>query len=286
MKPAPFEYLRPRTLDEAIAALAHDDAKILAGGQSLVPMMNFRLVSPERLIDINGLSDLATIAEAGESLRIGALVRHAQAARDPLLARHLPVVAEAMAHVAHVAIRNRGTIGGSLVHADPSAEWPLLVCLLDGVLDLLGPDGPRTVAPSDFFIAPLVTDLAEDEGLTGALLPLPDPGMGMAFDEVSLRAGDFAMVACGATITLDGGRIASARLAFGGLGDVPLRMEAVEAALVGQTPKDIPAIVVDCAEGLEPNEDMHASAAYRRRLAPVLARRVLERAAARAGGRG
>ncbi|WP_104017583.1 FAD binding domain-containing protein [Roseovarius nitratireducens] len=285
MKPAPFEYLRPRTLHEAIAALAHDDAKILAGGQSLVPMMNFRLVSPERLVDINGLSDLATISETGGSLRIGALVRHAQAARDPLLARHLPVVAETMAHVAHVAIRNRGTIGGSLVHADPSAEWPLLVRLLDGVLELLGPDGQRAVAPEDFFIAPLVTDLAEDEVLTGVLLPVPDPDMGMAFDEVSLRAGDFAMVACGANVMLDDGRIASARLAFGGLGDVPLRMEAVEAALVGQTPDAIAGIVADCAEGLDPNEDMHASVAYRRRLAPVLARRVLERAAGRAGGR-
>ncbi|QIE47301.1 xanthine dehydrogenase family protein subunit M [Pseudohalocynthiibacter aestuariivivens] len=284
MKPAPFEYLRPATLNDAIAALDHDDAKIIAGGQSLVPMMNFRLVTPERLVDINDISELAGITMSGETLQIGALVRHVQAARDPDLARHLPAVAEAMAHVAHVAIRNRGTIGGSLVHADPSAEWPLLVRLLDGTLEILGPDGMRSAAPRDFFIAPLVTDLTEDEVLTGVTLPIPEAGTGMAFDEIALRAGDFAVVSCGATLTLKAGRITSARLAFGGLGDTPLRLPEIEAALIGQAPDDIAGIVANCADTLEPNEDMHASVAYRKRLAPVLARRVLERAAGRAGG--
>lgn len=284
MKPAPFEYLRPDTLAEALAALNHDDAKIIAGGQTLVPMMNFRLVQPERLIDINGIAELSRIEATDGGLRIGALVRHAQAARDPLLARAFPVVAEAMRHVAHVAIRNRGTIGGSLSHADPSAEWPLLIALLYGAIEIVGPSGARTCSPEDFFFAPLMTDLAEDEVLTGIVLPNLPEGAGMAFDEIALRAGDFAVVACGATVEMDGSRIASARLAFGGLGDVPVRMAKVESALVGAGANDIAGIVAGCADDLDPNEDMHASAGYRRSLAPTLARRVLTKATARAGG--
>ncbi|SEM32061.1 carbon-monoxide dehydrogenase medium subunit [Roseovarius azorensis] len=285
MKPAPFEYLRPGTLEEALVALDHDDAKIIAGGQTLVPMMNFRLVAPERLVDINGIAELSRINETEGGIRIGALVRHAQAARDPLLKNAFPVVADAMRHVAHLAVRNRGTIGGSLCHADPSAEWPLLISLLDGGIEIAGGSGTRTCTPGEFFFAPLMTDLADDEVLTGVVLPRLPAGTGMAFDEIAQRAGDFAVVACGATVEMGGDRIVSARLAFGGLSDVPVRMADVEQAMAGATVADIAGAVAGCADGLEPNEDMHAAADYRRSLAPVLARRVLTAAAGRAGGR-
>ena len=194
MKPAAFEYVRAASLAEALAALDHDDAKIIAGGQSLVPMMNFRLAQPARLVDINAIPDLNRIEDAGAHVVIGALVRHAQAMGSDLLAARFPVVAEAMAHVAHLAIRNRGSIGGSLAHADPSAEWPLVVALLDGEIVVAGPDGERTAAAEDFFVAPLVTDLAEDEIVVAVRLPVPPARCGMAFDEMSRRAGDFAIL--------------------------------------------------------------------------------------------
>ncbi|WP_108661277.1 FAD binding domain-containing protein [Acuticoccus kandeliae] len=282
MKPAAFEYCRPATLSDALAALDHEDAKILAGGQSLVPMMNFRLVQPARLVDINGLVELTGIAEEGGTIRIGALTRHAEAARDATLRRCLPVVGEAMAEVAHVAIRNRGTIGGSLCHADPSAEWPLLAMLLDAAIELAGPDGARTVPAGDFLLAPLVTTIEEGEIVVAVRIPTPAPGTGMAFVEIAQRAGDFAVAAAGATVRLDGERIAEVRLALGGVSDAPVRLHAIEAALAGAHPREIEAAVSDAADGLEPNDDMHASADYRRRLAPVLARRALERAAERA----
>ena len=188
MKPAPFEYLRATSVSEALEFLQHDDAKIIAGGQSLVPMMNFRLAQPERLVDINAIAELTEISEDGADIVIGSLVRHAEAMRSPLLARRLPVIAEAMRHVAHLAIRNRGTVGGSLVHADPSAEWPLLVALLNGEIIVEGPEERRYLAAEEFFIAPLVTDIGEDEILTAVRFPEPPSGAGMAFDEVARRA--------------------------------------------------------------------------------------------------
>ncbi|MBJ3777054.1 FAD binding domain-containing protein [Acuticoccus mangrovi] len=281
MKPAAFEYVRPTTLAEALAALDHDDAKLLAGGQSLVPMMNFRLVQPERIVDINHVAELRGIVEDGDAVRIGALTRHAEAARDPLLARMLPVVAEAMANVAHVAIRNRGTIGGSLCHADPSAEWPLLTVLLDASIDIASAAGRRSEPGDGFFIAPLVTALEDGEIVVAVRVPRPAPGTGMAFLEVAQRAGDFAAAAAGATVRLDGDRIVEARLALGGVADAPMRLAAIEAALAGADRRDIADAVADAAADLEPNDDMHASADYRRRLIPVLARRALERAAER-----
>lgn len=282
MKPAPFEYHSPMSLADALVALDHEDAKIIAGGQTLVPMMNFRLVAPERLVDINGIIELSRIETTEQGIRIGSLVRHAQAARDPLLAEAVPVIAEAMHHVAHTAIRNRGTMGGSLCHADPSAEWPLLATLLDGVIEIAGPSGKRNISPDAFFYAPLVTDLGDDEVLTGIFLPQVPAGTGMAFDEIAQRAGDFAVVACGATVQMEEDRIVAARLAFGGLGEVPVRADAVEQALKGAAVAGIADAVAGCAEGLEPIDDMHASASYRRALAPVLARRVLTKAARRA----
>ncbi|WP_420587458.1 FAD binding domain-containing protein [Ruegeria sp.] len=280
MKPAAFEYVRPETLSEAVEALDHDDAKIIAGGQSLVPMMNFRLVQPERLVDINRIAELSQIEKTETGIRIGALVRHAEAAQSELLADHLPIIREAMAHVAHVAIRNRGTIAGSLCHADPSAEWPLLVTLLDGEIEILGGDGPRTAEPDEFFLAPLVTDIEETELVTSIHLPLPDAPCGMAFDEVAQRAGDFAVVAAGAVVRVEDGQFAEVRLGLGGVFDTSVRATALEEALTGQpaTAEAIEAALPLAIEDLEPNDDLHASAAYRLSLVPVLARRVLTRA--------
>lgn len=284
MKPASFEYIRPDSLEEAIVALDHDDAKVIAGGQSLMPMMNFRLVQPERLVDINHIAELERIETTASGVRIGALTRHAKAARDPVLAHHFPIIADAMAHVAHVAIRNRGTIAGSLCHADPSAEWPLLVTLLDGEIEVLGGDGPRSIAAPDFFVAPLVTDLEETELVTGIHLPMPDGPVGMAFEEVAQRAGDFAVVAAGAVMRIERNHFTEIRLTLGGVCDTPIRVAALEEALVGQpaTTDTIDAALPLTAQGLTPNDDLHASAAYRLSLVPVLARRVLKRAMERA----
>jgi carbon-monoxide dehydrogenase medium subunit len=287
MKPAPFDYLAVTSIDEAVRALgASADAKIIAGGQSLVPMMNFRLVQPELLIDINHIAALSQITETADGLTIGALVRHVESQNSPLAARHFPVIAEAMHHVAHVAIRNRGTIGGSLVHADPAAEWPLLATLLDAELEIHGPDGERRAVPAGFFLAPLVTDLQEGELLTAVHLPYLPVGAGTAFDEFAQRAGDFAIVSAGAVILLQDGVIAEARLALGGVGDTSLRAQAAETHLVGKPLSDklLAQAATLAAEGLEPNTDLHASSEYRLHLVPILARRVLATAARRARG--
>ena len=279
-KPAQFEYVRPATLPEAMTALAHEDARVLAGGQSLVPMMNFRLVQPRFLVDINRIEELRGIERTKRGVRIGALVRHAEAARDGLLGEHFPIVAEAMAHVGHVAIRNRGTVAGSLCHADPSAEWPLLAALLNGEIEILGRNGRRTATPDNFFVAPLVTGLEEGELVTGLHLRLPDGKSGTAFEEVSLRAGDFALAAAGALVRVGRGRCAEVRLALGGVSDVPVRADAVEEALAGEpaTTDAIEAVLPLSANGLGPADGPHASAEYRLSLVPVLARRVLVRA--------
>ncbi len=284
MKPVAFEYVRPETLAEAVTALDHDDARIIAGGQSLLPMMNFRLVQPERLVDINRITELERIERTKTGLRIGALTRHANAARDPLLAEHFPIVAEAMGHVAHVAIRNRGTVAGSLCHADPSAEWPLLVTLLDGEIEILGSDGHRSAEPSEFFLAPLVTDIEEQELVTGVHLPLPAGPSGMAFEEVAQRAGDFAVVAAGAMVRVENDTFAEVRLGLGGVFDTSVRARALEGALTGQRARaeELEAALPLAIEDLEPNDDLHASADYRLSLVPVLARRALIRALHRA----
>jgi len=284
MKPAPFEYVRPETLNDAVRALDHDDAKIIAGGQSLVPMMNFRLVQPERLVDINRIEALTPIVQTDSGVRVGALTRHVEAECHPLLKEHFPIISEAMACVAHVAIRNRGTIAGSLCHADPSAEWPLLLIVLNGEIEILGGAGSRMVTPNEFFLAPLMTEIAETELVTGVHFPLPPFSCGMAFEEVSWRAGDFAVVAAAALVSIKRDRFAEVRLALGGVFDTPVRATALEEVLVGQSANldEIETVVSLAAKDLEPNDDPHASAGYRLSLVPVLARRVLARALERA----
>ena len=288
MKPAPFEYLVADSLQAALEALAagRGEAKILAGGQSLMPILNFRLARPHTLIDINRIPDLAYIRADAQVIRIGALTRHFALETSTVLAEHLPVIPAAMAHVAHLAIRNRGTIGGSLSHADPAAELPMLVRLLDASLTVRSARATRQISAHDFFQSALTTCLAPDEILTEIAFPKTSPGTGWAFEEVARREGDFALAAAAATLTRSGDRIGTARLALMGVADTPVRATAAEALLAGRT---LDAGLIDEAatvvqQTLEPNTDLHASADYRRHLAGGLVRRVVATAWRRAGG--
>jgi len=280
MKPAAFEYVRPTTVADAIATLVayHGEAKVIAGGQSLVPVMNFRLLAPAALVDINGIAGLDFITETAEGgLRIGALVRHYRLMTAPAVRVRFPVLAEAMRHVAHFAIRNRGTIGGSLSHADPAAELPMMAVLLDATFRVVGPSGMRDVAAADFFQGALATALAKDELLTEVLLP-PRACTGWAFHEFAQRAGDYALAAVGVTLTTIDGRAADVRLAVMGVGETPLRIAAAEAALNGH-PIDaerIAAAVAAVRAAVTPSNDLHGSAEYRRHLVGGLVGRALE----------
>src|SRR5574338_829492 len=233
MKPAAFEYVVADSVVQAVTALskAGGEAKILAGGQSLVPMLNFRLVRPAILVDINRIPGLAFIEETHNTIRVGALTRHHQLETSPLVARHLPVLASAMTHVAHLAIRNRGTIGGSLSHADPAAELPMMALLLNARLHVVSGKGERTVAASEFFRDALTVDLTEDEMVTEIHLSKLPPATGWGFEEVARRAGDFALAAVAATVTVSGGKVAEAGIALTGVGPTPVRAQKAEALL-------------------------------------------------------
>lgn len=288
MKPPLLDYVAAPTLEEALRALADakGEAKLLAGGQSLMPMLNFRLARPRLLIDINRVPGLGEMREEHDCIRVGALVRHHALETSPVMAAHLPVVTAAMGHVAHLAVRNRGTIGGSLAHADPAAELPLLARLLDARITARSVRGGREIAAADLFASALTTTLAPDEILTEVVLPKLAPGCGWAFEEVARREGDFALAAVGAVLRLEGGRIAEARLALMGVGEMPLRATAAERLLLGSEPDDgvLAEAVASVRRGLSPMTDLHASADYRRHLAGVLTRRALKAALGRAGG--
>jgi carbon-monoxide dehydrogenase medium subunit len=279
MKPPSFDYVRADTVEDALAALASlgPDAKILAGGQSLVPMLNFRLLRPTTLVDINRIASLSFVSDEAQTIRIGALTRHHRLETSPVIAAHLPVIAEAMRHVAHLAIRNRGTIGGSLSHADPAAELPMMAVLLDAQLTIAAAAGKRTVPARAFFVDALTTDLRDGEMLTEIEIPKLAPQSGWGFAEVSRRGGDFALAAAAAILTLRGGTIAEARIAVMGVGKTPLRMSETEAMLAGQTMS--PDLLEQAAEAVrtavEPETDLHASADYRRHLIGVLTQRTL-----------
>ena len=284
MKPPPFEYLVAESVEAAVAALGRGDAKIIAGGQSLVPMLNFRLLRPSVLVDINRIPDLAYVREDGGVIRIGALTRHHQLETSPVIATHFPVLTEAMTHVAHLAIRNRGTIGGSLSHADPAAELPMLAMLLDAELRIVSAAGARTVAARDFFREALSVDLADDEIVTEIVLPKLSPGTGWGFEEVAQRSGDFALAAVAVTLTLADGKIAQARIAMTGVAPTARRVAEAEKLLIGQRLDDGAGNdVIDAVRAAtEPQTDLHASADYRRHLTGVLAGRALAAAWSRA----
>lgn len=287
MKPAAFEYVVANSIEQAVAALAQagGEAKILAGGQSLVPMLNFRLLRPAILVDINRIPGLAFIEDAGNAVKIGALTRHYQIETSPVIAKHFPVLSCAMTHVAHLAIRNRGTIGGSLSHADPAAELPMMALLLGARLHVVSGRGRRTVEAQDFFRDALSVDLAEDELLTEIYLPKLPPQTGWGFEEVARRAGDFALAAVAATVTLSGGAVQEARIALTGVGPTPVRVNEAEALLAGQRleAKLMARVIEAVRAAIEPETDLHASSDYRRQLAGALVRRALAAALQRAG---
>ncbi len=288
MKPPAFEYLAATSVEEAVAALAAGDgeAKVIAGGQSLVPMLNFRLLEPALLVDINKVPGLDFIEPDGNGLRVGALTRHHALETSELVQARFPVLSEAMRHVAHLAIRNRGTIGGSLSHGDPAAELPMMAVLLDATLVLTGENGAREMAARDFFEGALATALGDDELVTEIRIPALPAGSGWGFEEVAQRSGDFAMAATAATVSFDGAAAGEVRLALMGVGEVPLRIDAAETSLSGsmfdETAMDQAVAAVD--DAIDPMSDLHASADYRRHLAKALTRRVLQAAWQRAKG--
>jgi len=288
MKPPIFDYIAATSVDMAIAALAEagGEAKILAGGQSLVPMLNFRLLRPSILVDINRIAGLSSIEETADSIRIGALTRHYQLETSPVIARHLPVLSCAMTHVAHLAIRNRGTIGGSLSHADPAAELPMVALLLDATLHIMSAFGQRSVAARDFFLDAMTVDLADTDIVTAIVLPKLPPRTGWGFEEVARRHGDFALAAVAAVLTVSDGAIAQARIAVTGVGPTALRVGEAEALLGGHPLEQnlIDQAIATVRAAIAPETDLHASSDYRRHLAGVLTGRALTAAWRRALG--
>ena len=288
MKPPLFRYEAPRTLRDAVAVLASDpDAMVLAGGQSLVPAMNFRVATPSLLVDIQHVEGLRGIAIEGDTIVIKAMTRHRELELDPEVRRVNPLIAETMQHVAHVPIRNRGTVVGSLCHADPSAEMPLLFVLLDGTLVATSPVGTRHIAAADFFQSFLTTSRRQDEIVVEARLPALPVGAGFAFDEVTRRHGDFALVGIGCVLSLDGsGRVQNIRLAACGISDRPVRLKAAEAALNGSllAAGDLAAAARASADAVTQTDDVNTSMSYRRRVLSGLIQRLVPIAASRARG--
>lgn len=289
MKPAPFRYARPKSLAEALTLLAAggDEAKLLAGGQSLVPMLNMRLVRPAVLVDLNTVPGLEGIAAAPDGgLMLGALVRHADVASSPLVHDRAPLLAEAARHVGHAAIRNRGTLGGSLAHADPAAELPAVLVALDAELILTGPGAARSVPASAFFLGLLSTALGVSEILTEIRVPAQGPGWGFA--ELARRHGDFALAGVAAVVRTRAGRpgqCEEAVLVGFGVGDRPMRLTPSERIAAGAGLDAETAARAAAAAGLacDPPDDVHASGEYRRHLATVLAERALLQAFGRLG---
>ena len=288
MKPAPFDYVRPASIDEAVDVLAEtgEDGKILAGGQSLVPMLNLRLLRPVKLIDVNGLTSERFVRLGRKSLKIGLLARHVDFERNAEIDERLPILGRVVKDVAHRAIRNRGTFAGSVCHNDPSAEWPLMAVLMDAEMQLKRRDGKRRVAAREFFVNLMTTALEPDELLTQVEIPIPPKSAGWGFTEFNRRLGDFGIASAGALIDLKRGRIKTARLALGGVGATAYRATEVEQVLKGEVPS--PELWVAAAEqvrGLvDPVGDLQATAEFRRHLIGELSQRVLADAAGRADG--
>jgi len=288
MKPAPFKYIAAESLAHALALKAEhgDEARFLAGGQSLVPTMNFRLAQPAVLIDINPLEMLSSLSRVnGHALRIGALTRYRILERDASIAQTLPLIAEALPHIAHPQIRNRGTIGGNLSHADPASELPAIVVALQGRLRAQSVRGERWIAASDFFVGPLTTALAEREMLTEIELPIQPARSGSCFMEVARRKGDFALLGIASVVTVDeAGVCTRVRAALCGGGETPIDVSEAAAVLIGR--KDTDAAIIDAAaavrQAIDPSGNMHADSEYQRHLAGVLVKRALTTALERA----
>jgi carbon-monoxide dehydrogenase medium subunit len=271
MKPAPFAYAKARSVAHALELLAHDDARLLAGGQSLIATLNMRLSHPTLLVDINGVAGLDGIASKNGEVELGALVRYAQAERSAELARRAPLIALALPHIGHPAIRNRGTIGGSLAFADPAAELPACLVALGGELDIEGPRGRRTVKADDFFKGLFETALGARDVLTAVRLPAANANTRVGFAEFARRHGDYAMAGLAACARADGKQLGDLRLVYFGVGATPVRARHAERALAED---DVEAAVRALARDLSPPDDVQASGAVKTHLAGVLLRRV------------
>ncbi len=288
MKPAPFRYVAARTIEQALALKAEhgDEARFLAGGQSLVPTMNFRLTQPALLIDINPLTELAGVKNgAADRVRIGALTRYRNLERDPATERTLPLIHEALPHIAHPQIRNRGTIGGNLAHADPASEMPAIVLTMAGRLRVQSVRGERWIAAADFFVGPLTTALEPDEMLMEVELPVAAPGAGTCFLEMSRRRGDFAIIGVACMVRIDAtGHCTEARIGLCNAGDGPVFAEEASQSLIGR-PIGAPEIAEAAAlvqGAIDPGGSIHASKEFQRHVAGVLTARALTTASERA----
>jgi len=289
MKPPSFQYFAPTTIDEALALIAEHgyDAKVLAGGQSLIPTMNFRLAQPGVLVDLNNIPELAYISlDDNGGVSIGAMTRQREVERSEIIAERVPLVHETMPFIAHPQIRNRGTFGGSLAHADPAAELPAVATALNAQFRVRSQSGERWIPANDFFVDLFATALEPEEVLVEVVLPEMLPRSGYAFEEVARRHGDYALVGAAATVTLDqSNRCEQVRLIYFSVGNGPVEAHQAEAMLKGQelTSEAIQAAAETAAStDIDPPGDIHASIAYRRHLAKVLAKRVLEKATTRA----
>ena len=294
MYPAEFEYFSPQTVDEALDLLVRhgDDAKILAGGQSLLPMMKLRIASPRYLVDVNGIEALAGLKRVGDRLVMGALCRHADIAASPLVREHLPIMWDAANLTADVQVRNRGTVAGSLAHADPAGDWPAALLALDTTVTIAGPDGIRVTPLGEFIVDSYTTQLDENEMVTDVSVRIPPKPNGGAYVKFEKRAGDFAVASVGVQIELDGReRCRSVAVTLGALGPTPLRVGSAEGLLRGQNVGDGPSeeLLVEAErlvrESAEPFADTRGSVAYKRHLAGVLFRRAFAAALDRARGR-
>jgi carbon-monoxide dehydrogenase medium subunit len=286
MKPAQFEYVSPSTVDAAVEALvaSNGEGKVLAGGQSLLPLLNFRMARPTVLVDLNRIEGLSYIEDRGDRIAIGALTRHRELEHSPLIALKLPVMSAAMRHVAHLAIRNRGTIGGSLSHADPAAELPMLATFYEAGISVQGPSGRRKIAPGDFFVDALANCLEPEEIVVEVDFPILKQD-GWAFEEVARRFGDFALASIAVSVRRGTIGLEAARVAVMGVADTPRRLREAEDELVAmelndKTPDRFSEVV---ASLVSPNDDLHASADYRKHLLAQLAKRALRTALAMRG---
>lgn len=282
MKPAPFEYYAPTTVDEVTSLLAElgDDAKVLAGGQSLVPMLNMRLARFEALIDVGRVAPLRSVHRANGVLTLGAMVRQCVVEESAEIGEALPLLARATPFIGHFQIRSRGTVGGSIAHADPAAEYPAVALALDAELEVAGKGSSRRVAAADFFVGTWMTVLEPDELLVAAHFPVWGPGSGFAVDEVARRHGDFAIAGAAVGVHVSAGIVDRAAIALFGMRSTPVRASDAEAAIVGAAPAAIDSAEVGnlAAAGLDPPDDLHASGELRRRVGAATVIRALGRA--------
>ena len=277
MKPSKFAYVNAKTLDEALLSLKQPESKIIAGGQSLVPLMNYRLSQPSTLIDISSIIELSQISVQDHKLEIGSLVTHNQAITSKDITKFLPIISFALEHTAHKTIRNSGTIGGSAAHADPSAEWPLLIMLLDCSINIISYKNSRTILAKDFFISELTTDLKEDEIIKSFYFPKIKQNYGWSFEEIVQRSGDFALFSAGSIIEIDHNIIVNSKLCVGGAGETPIRLSNIETLIKG---KNIESNFDNIKNDqflslLDPTSDEHASMEYRLHIGPQVIRNVL-----------